>query len=139
MARPSARPMADINVTSLVDVSLVLLIIFMITAPFIQAGVEVELPETTDTGVDVREGLVLSVGADRTVYLGDDPVPLDNLASELARRYDEQAGRTLYMRADQGVPYGFVVQVMALAKSAGFVHLGLVTQPDQQGLFGASD
>ena len=67
-----SREMADINVTSLVDVSLVLLIVFMLTAPFIQAGVEIDLPQAADAGLDVREGMVLSIGPDRTVWIGDD-------------------------------------------------------------------
>jgi biopolymer transport protein TolR len=122
--------LSDINVTSLVDVSLVLLIIFMLTAPFIQGGVEIDLPEAADRGLDIREGVVLSIGADRTVYIGDVAIRTDNLESELRRRYAEDPGRPLFLRADRGVPYGFVVQVIATAKNSGFVDLGLVTQPE---------
>jgi biopolymer transport protein TolR len=129
---------SQINVTSLVDVSLVLLIIFMMTAPFIQAGVEIDLPEADDAGLDVREGMVLSIDPDRTVWIGDDAIPAGNLQRELKRRYEEDPGRSLYLRADQTVPYGFVVQVIAVAKNAGFVNLGLVTLPSRGDLLGAA-
>lgn len=136
MARRQRRMMADINVTSLVDVSLVLLIIFMLTAPFIQGGVEVDLPQTSDSGMDVREGVVLSVGPDRTIYIGDVAIRPENLESELKRRYAEDPGRPIFLRADRGVDYGFVVEVIAVARAAGFVNLGLVTQPRPEGVFG---
>jgi biopolymer transport protein TolR len=128
--------MADINVTSLVDVSLVLLIIFMLTAPFIQGGVEIDLPQTSDSGMDIREGVVLSIGADRSVFIGDVEVRNDNLEGELRRRYAEDPGRPIFLRADKGVDYGFVVQVIAAAKSSGFVNLGLVTQPEPRDVLG---
>jgi biopolymer transport protein TolR len=128
--------MSDINVTSLVDVSLVLLIVFMMTAPFIQAGVEIDLPQAQDAGLDVREGIVLSIGPDRTVWIGDDPISEGNLEGELRRRYAEDPGRPLYLRADQGVNYGFVVLVISTAKNAGFIDLGLITTPEVGELFG---
>ncbi len=138
MARRERRMMSEINVTSLVDVSLVLLIIFMLTAPFIQGGVEIDLPQTSDNGLDIREGVVLSIAADRSVLIGDVEIQPDNLESELRRRYAEDPGRPIFLRADRGVPYGFVVQVIAAAKNSGFVNLGLVTQPEARGFMGGA-
>jgi biopolymer transport protein TolR len=119
--------MAEINVTPLVDVVLVLLIIFMVTAPFLQGGLEIDLPKVATRGLDVREGLIVSVRADRTVAVGDAIVPMEKLEDALGRA--GAARRPVFLKADQRVPYGIVVQLIARMRRSGVVALGLVTEP----------
>jgi biopolymer transport protein TolR len=126
-AEHGRRPMAEINVTPLVDVVLVLLIIFMVTAPFLQGGLEIDLPKVATRGLDVREGLILSVRADRTVAVGNRIVPFAQLEDAL-----EKAGastRPVFLKADRTVPYGLIVELIARARAAGVASLGLVTEP----------
>ena len=120
-------PMAEINVTPFVDVVLVLLIIFMVTAPFLQGGLEIDLPRVASRGLDVREGLIVSVRADRTVAVGNSIVPEARFEDALARA--GAARRPVFLKADQGVPYGIIVDLIARMRRAGVSSLGLVTQP----------
>jgi len=128
--RSQARPNSDINVTPLVDVVLVLLIIFMVTAPFLQGGLEIDLPKVASRGLDVREGLILSVRADRTVAVGNRVVPLAGLEDALARAGAAQ--RPVFLKADQRVPYGMIVEIISRLRKSGIGSLGLVTEPPQQ-------
>ena len=128
------QTLTEINVTPLVDVMLVLLIIFMVTAPLIQQGVEVRLPEARAKAIDAEEQkLVLSIRADRSLYLGtgDDAarVSLDRLEELLRANARAMKDRELYLMADRGLPYGFVVEVMATVQRAGIVNLGMITNP----------
>ena len=126
----SDRLMSDINVTPFVDVMLVLLIIFMVTAPMMVQGVNVDLPEadaepmTTDT-----EPLMLSIDADGRVYINDVPVEVGFLRDKLDKIMESRGSRELYLRADRRIPYGVVVRVMAEIQAAGVDNLGLVTVP----------
>ena len=132
MITPSARrPMAEINVTPLVDVVLVLLIIFMVTAPFLQGGLEIDLPKVATRGLDVREGLIVSVRSDRTVAVGNSVVPLAGFEDALGRA--GAARRPVFLKADQRVPYGVVVDLVARMRRSGVASLGLVTQPPAVG------
>jgi biopolymer transport protein TolR len=124
----------EINVTPLVDVMLVLLIIFMVTAPLIQQGVEVNLPEAKAQPVKAEEQkLVLSLKADRSLYLGTDDQParlgLDELEDKLRANTRVSRDRELYLMADRSLPYGFVVEVMAAVQRAGVTNLGMITNP----------
>jgi biopolymer transport protein TolR len=119
--------MAEINVTPFVDVVLVLLIIFMVTAPFLQGGLEIDLPRVATRGLDVREGLIVSVRADRTVAVGNSVVPEARFEDALARA--GASNRPVFLKADRGVPYGTIVELIARMKRAGVASLGLVTQP----------
>ena len=125
----SRMPMAEINVTPLVDVVLVLLIIFMVTAPFLQGGLEIDLPRVATRGLDVREGLIVSVRADRAIAVGNDVVPFERLEDALGRAGASR--RPVYLKADHTVPYGTVVELIARMRRAGVSSLGLVTQPPQ--------
>jgi len=127
---PERRPLSEINVTPLVDVVLVLLIIFMVTAPFLQGGLEIDLPKVATHGIDVHEGLVLSVRADRTVAIGNTIVPFDKLEAALAKA--GAANRPVFLKSDRAVPYGFVVELIARLRRAGVASLGLVTEPPPQ-------
>ena len=120
------RPMAEINVTPLVDVVLVLLIIFMVTAPFLQGGLEIDLPKVATRGIDVREGLVVSVRADRTVAIGNSVVPFDHFEAALGRA--GAARRPVFLKADQRVPYGTIVELIARMRRSAVAALGLVTE-----------
>ena len=125
-------PMSEINVTPLVDVMLVLLIIFMVTAPRLEQGVKVDLPQVTAAALpQVSEELVISVTRDRRVYLNRYAVPLSELEPKLEQILAQRANKDVYLRADKDVAYGFVVQVMAEVKKAGIVSLGMVTEPER--------
>jgi biopolymer transport protein TolR len=122
--------LAEINVTSLVDVTLVLLIVFMLTAPFIQGGIAVDLPATRTMATATVEGPVITLDENRKVYLDDDPVPLSQLAEILSAVHPADDVRPVYLRSDEEVPYGFVIRVMGEIKSAGVDDLSLVVQPE---------
>ena len=127
----------EINVTPLVDVMLVLLIIFMVTAPLIQQGVEVNLPEARAKAVEAEEQkLVLSIKADKTLYLGTSEdaakIPFDRLEEKLRANARAMKDKELYLMADKNLPYGFVVDVMATVQRAGVLNVGMITNPSQQ-------
>ena len=126
--------LTDINITPLVDVMLVLLIIFMVTAPLIQQGVQVNLPETRARSIDaVEQKLVLSIKADRSLWLGagDDAarIPMDRLEELLRSNARVQREKELFLMADKSLPYGLVVEVMAAAQRAGIASVGMITNP----------
>ena len=128
--------LAEINVTPLVDVMLVLLIVFMVTAPLIQQGVEVALPEARAKAVKAEEQkLVLSIKADRSLWLGggDDAARLDlaDLETKLRANVRVKRDRELYLMADRSLPYGYVVEVMAAVQRAGVQNMGMITNPNQ--------
>jgi biopolymer transport protein TolR len=128
------QTLTEINVTPLVDVMLVLLIIFMVTAPLIQQGVEVNLPDARAKPVKAEEQkLVLSIKADRSLWLGtsDDSarIPLDDLEEKLRANVRVQKDKEVYLMADKNLPYGFVVDVMATLQRAGVVNMGMITNP----------
>ena len=125
-------PMSEINVTPMVDVMLVLLIIFMVSAPMMTTGVEVDLPNTRAPRMDIDEQkLLLTIDKDRKVFLGETEVPYDKLEAALTTNERLQREREIYLRADENVPYGFVAKVMALIRRGGIEKLGLVTDPLQ--------
>ena len=129
-SRSESRPMADINVTPLVDVILVLLIIFMVTAPMMQQGIDVNLPQTTSQPIEGQEErLVITVNAKREVFVNRDKVDVALLRRHLERSTAARLNREVFLRADRSVPYGFVVRIMAEIKNAGIEKLGMVTEP----------
>jgi len=128
------RLMSDINVTPLVDVMLVLLIIFMVTAPMMIHGVDVSLPETSSDPVPAGEEdrLVISVDRDNRVYINTMPVEFSFLREKLAVIMDNRTDRRVFLKADKDVAYGFVVNVMAEIKGSGVEKLGMITQPQEK-------
>jgi biopolymer transport protein TolR len=125
------RPMADINVTPLVDVMLVLLIIFMVTAPMMQQGVDVDLPETTAQPMHLQDdSLVLTVKKDGTVLIANSVVPPEELREKLKSILEGRTSEDIFLRADKEAPYGAVVKVMAAAREGGAKTLGVVTEPE---------
>ena len=123
--------LAEINVTPLVDVMLVLLIIFIITAPMLVQGVKVNLPKQTAPALTSKhqEPLVLTLTSDRLIYLGEKPVHLKLLAEQLGAALGG-APRPVYLKADENLPYGFVVKVLAVLDQVGVEQVGMVTQPE---------
>jgi len=127
------RPMAEINVTPLVDVMLVLLIIFMVTAPMLQMGIDVNLPRVKAKSVDVaEEKLVLTINGAKEIFLNKSRIPLPELGIKLGHIFASRIEREVYMRADRNVPYGFVVEVMAEVRKAGVDKLGMITEPPEE-------
>lgn len=123
--------LAEINVTPLVDVMLVLLIIFMITAPMLQHEVEVNLPEVTNKPrVQSEEQLVLTITREGGVFLNRTAYTLETLRPHLQSLSQAQPDQEMFLRADAEVPYGRVVQVMDAVKKAGILKLGMITQPE---------
>lgn len=122
--------LSQINVTPLVDVMLVLLVIFMVTAPILQQGVSVDLPqvETGPMTGEQEDQLVVAVTREGAIHLNDTPLELETLQTKLAAIVQERPGRTVYLRADRDVVYGKVVEVMAAVRRAGVVKLGMVTE-----------
>ena len=127
------RAMTDINVTPLVDVMLVLLIIFMVTAPLIQSGVKVDLPRASAQQMEhEEEKLVLTITRDRRVFLGETEIPPADLEAKLSTNARVQKDKELYLHADRSLPYGQVVEIMATARRAGVESLGMITEPDKE-------
>jgi biopolymer transport protein TolR len=125
--------MADINVTPLVDVMLVLLIIFMVTAPLIQSGVKVDLPRASAQPMEhSEEKLVLKMTKDRRIYLGDVEIDAARLEEKLASNARVQKDKELYLQADRTLPYGQIVEIMATARRAGVEALGMITEPERE-------
>ena len=124
------RTLADINITSLVDVTLTLLIIFMLTAPYIQGGVEVNLPEADTRTVVIKEGPVISITEGRQIFFLEEAVTLAEVSTRLEPYLPERETVPVYLRADEEIPYGFVLRVMATIERAGFVNLSLVADPE---------
>jgi len=131
--RRSFRGMADINITSLVDVTLTLLIIFMLTAPYIQGGVEVNLPEAETRSQVVKEGPVISITQNRDVFFQEQAVAIADLPQLLAPYAEEKDTLPVYLRCDEEVPYGVVLLVMAAVEREGFVNLSLVADQPKVG------
>jgi biopolymer transport protein TolR len=123
-------PVSEINVTPLVDVMLVLLIIFMVSAPMMTTGIEIDLPKTHAPRMEMeQQKLLLTITKEQKVYLGETEVPYDHLEQALTTNARLQQERELYLQADEAVPYGFVAKVMALVRKGGIDKLGLVTDP----------
>jgi len=124
------RVMAEINVTPLVDVMLVLLIIFMVTAPMLTQGVDVNLPQASAKALrSDEERLVITVDANTRIFVGKQPVEFNRLGGALKEIVARRTDRQVYFRADRAVPYGFVVKVIAEVRNSGIEKLGMVTEP----------
>lgn len=123
--------LSEINVTPLVDVMLVLLVVFMITAPMMQQGIDINLPKTATAGIqsNKEEPLVLNIKANRKIYIGDVVVPTQKLDAKLMAILKNRKNKQIYVKADKSVDYGLVAEVIAEIKAAGIENVGLVTLP----------
>jgi biopolymer transport protein TolR len=123
------RPMADINVTPLVDVMLVLLIIFMVTAPLMTSGVNVDLPKTDASPVNAdSKPITVTIKADGSLYLGDDAVSNEELVAKLQAMANNDPTHRIFVRGDQHIDYGRVMQVMGTITNGGFTHVALLAE-----------
>jgi len=121
---------SDINVTPLVDVMLVLLVIFMVTAPLIEQGVKVDLPKTKAPSLDKDQSkLIMAITKDRRIFIGEAEIPYAQLKERLGTNERLKRDKEIYLHADRNLPYGYVVDIMAIIKEAGVENLGMVTDP----------
>jgi biopolymer transport protein TolR len=129
-ANEPKKYMAEINVIPLVDVVLVLLIIFMVTAPLLYRGIDLKLPKSEVNSIKAEEGKTISVSKARQIYLDSKAVSLRELERSLSTMKEKNPEMNLFLRADRDVPYGLVVQVMDIIKKSGIDRLGMVTEPE---------
>lgn len=121
--------LADINITPLVDVVLVLLIIFMVTAPVLQSGIEVAVPKTRTVKEITEERMVISIDKQQRVFLGNDPVNINEIANKLRQKVRDPLHQSIFLRADEDVPFGAFATVMDAVKQSGITNVSIVTQP----------
>jgi len=121
--------LADINITPLVDVVLVLLVIFMITAPVLQSGIEVAVPKTKTVKEITEQRVVVTIDRDQQVFLGDKPINVHELPGKLRSGESDTTKQVIYLRADERVPFGAFATVMDAVKQAGITNISIVTQP----------
>jgi biopolymer transport protein ExbD len=123
---------ADINVTSLVDVAFVLLIIFMITAPIMQGGVDVQLPRAEARPITAKEGLVVSIDREGRIFVDDTRVSASDFRLTFSAMVRSRKPKSIYLRADRRVPYGEVVRVLATIRASGVSDVGLVAEEEER-------
>ena len=132
MTGQKTRLMSEINVTPFVDVMLVLLVIFMVTAPMMTSGMKVDVPKTSHERMDIdSKGLVVSVDASRKIMINDYQLDASELAESLPKILESMKAEEVYLKADRTLPYGFVMSVMASIREAGVENIGMVTEPGQ--------
>ncbi|HEY1080138.1 MAG TPA: biopolymer transporter ExbD [Bdellovibrio sp.] len=129
----SRATLSEINVTPLVDVMLVLLIMFMVTTPLMQQGIEVDLPKTSSSGVELNdEPFVLVIGPDQKMTVAKTKIAMSELRPKLKAIFENRKNKQIYIQADRKVDYGFVAEAMAEIRAAGIFNIGLVTLPKDQ-------
>lgn len=129
----SRATLSEINVTPLVDVMLVLLIMFMVTTPLMQQGIEVDLPKTSSSGVEINdEPFVLVIGPDQKMTVAKTKISMEELRPKLKAIFENKKNKQVYIQADRKVDYGFVAEAMAEVRAAGIFNIGLITLPKEQ-------
>ena len=128
-SRRSVGTLAEINIIPLVDVILVLLLIFMLTAPLMYRGIDVNLPKTAGKPTVTEERMEVTLTKEQQIYLNGKPVALGSLEQTLRDTFKNRTDKTLYLKADQGLQYGFVVETMDRIRKSGIEKLGMVTEP----------
>jgi biopolymer transport protein ExbD/biopolymer transport protein TolR len=121
--------LSDINITPLVDVVLVLLIIFMVTAPVLQSGIELNVPKTRTVKEITEERLVISINKQQRVFLGNDAVNINEIAAKIRQKIRDPQHQAVFVRADEDVPFGAFATVMDAVKQSGISNVSIVTQP----------
>ena len=125
--------MSEINVTPFVDVVLVLLVIFMITAPILQSGIEVTVPKTRSVKEITEERVVISIDRQQRIYLGNDPININDIAAKLREKLRDPERMQIYLRSDENVPFGAFATVMDAVKQSGITNVSIVTEPLETG------
>lgn len=124
--------LSEINIVPMVDIMLVLLIIFMVTAPMLQQGIDINLPEVTSSNVEMnQEDFVLSVGNDGQIFINDDSknkFSIVSIEEQLMTAFKDKNEKALYLRADQSIKYGYIMEVMAACRRAGVERIGMITR-----------
>lgn len=129
----SRATLSEINVTPLVDVMLVLLIMFMVTTPLMQQGIEVDLPKTSSSGVELNEEpFVLVISSNQKMTVAKQKVEMADLRSKVKAIFETRKSKQIYIQADRKVDYGFVAEAMAEIRAAGIFNIGLITLPKEQ-------
>ncbi len=121
--------LSDINITPFVDVVLVLLIMFMVTAPVLQSGIDVAVPKTKTVKEITEERLVISIDKQQRVYFGNDPVNIHDIPQKIREKIRDPRGQSIFLRADESVPFGAFATVMDAVKQSGVSNVSIVTQP----------
>ena len=121
--------LSEINVTPFVDVVLVLLIIFMITAPILESGIEVDLPKTKTVRSVATERLVVTIDKKQTIYVGNNPININKLGADLLKRTENASETPVFIRADRSVPFGAFAQVVDALREADLTNVNIVTEP----------
>jgi biopolymer transport protein TolR len=121
--------LSDINITPFVDVVLVLLVMFMVTAPILQSGIEVDLPKTKTVKEISEERLVITIDKDQRVFLGNDPININEISARLHEKIRDPQGQSVFIRSDENVPFGAFATVMDAVKQTGITNVSIVTQP----------
>lgn len=129
-SKSSKMAISEINVTPFVDVMLVLLIIFMVTAPMMQQGIDVNLPKTASSGVELNEKpFVMVISADGKIKIADTAIPMSELKNKLTAIFKDKKNKQIYIQGDKKVDYGVVAEVMAETRAAGVFNISLITLP----------
>ena len=131
--KKSRATLSEINITPLVDVMLVLLIMFMVTTPLMQQGIEVDLPKTSSSGVELNdEPFVIVIAADQKMTVAKQRIAMDTLRAKVKAIFEHRKNKQVYIQADRKVDYGFVAEAMAEVRAAGVFNIGLITMPKDQ-------
>jgi biopolymer transport protein TolR len=121
--------LSEINITPFVDVVLVLLVMFMVTAPVLQSGIEVQVPKTKTVKEISEERLVITIDKEQRVFLGNDPININEIADRLHQKIRDPQGQSIFIRSDENVPFGAFATVMDAVKQTGITNVSIVTQP----------
>ncbi|MDR3762834.1 MAG: biopolymer transporter ExbD [Acidobacteriota bacterium] len=121
--------LSEINITPFVDVVLVLLVMFMVTAPVLQSGIEVTVPKTKTVKEITEERLVITIDKDQKVFLGNEPVNINEIGGRLQQKIRDPQGQSVFIRSDENVPFGAFATVMDAVKQTGITNVSIVTQP----------
>ena len=133
LKRSKNEPMSEINVTPFVDVMLVLLIVFMVTAPLLTVGIKVDLPKVKATALtDIKDPIEITVKLDGEVYIGESKVEVENLIPRLNAITEQNTEARIYIRGDRVVAYGRIMEIMSIINSAGYIKVALITQNLEQ-------
>lgn len=124
--------LSEINVTPLVDVMLVLLIIFMVTAPMMQSGIGVNLPQAETNSSPAEEGLTMTITQDRYIHIGESPINIFLLENKLKEYFYGKERKVVFIKADESLPYGYIINILDVTKKAGVEVVGLVTKPIEE-------